>query len=171
MKFVLVDRIDELESRRRIVTRKALSLAEEYLADHFPTFPVLPGVFMLEAMVQSAAWLVREALDFRPTLIVLADARNVTYKSFLAPGRTMQIEVACQALDEQQSAFQGRATVEGREIVKGKLKLRHLCLADQDASLAETDDRIRARMRSLFTILGGAGGHATQRLTPAAAAQ
>ncbi|MFQ5805392.1 MAG: beta-hydroxyacyl-ACP dehydratase, partial [Phycisphaerae bacterium] len=67
MKFVLVDRISELETGRRIVAHKALSLAEEYLGDHFPTFPVLPGVLMLEAMVQASAWLVREALDFAPS--------------------------------------------------------------------------------------------------------
>ncbi|MAF57059.1 MAG: hypothetical protein CMK03_03890 [Ponticaulis sp.] len=64
MKFHLVDRIESLEPGRRIVTIKALSLAEEYLADHFPAFPVLPGVMMIEALVQSAAWLVRVEQDF-----------------------------------------------------------------------------------------------------------
>ena len=59
MRFILVDRISELEAGRRIVAHKALSLAEEYLADHFPKFPVLPGVLMLEAMVQASAWLAR----------------------------------------------------------------------------------------------------------------
>ena len=56
MKFCLVDRIESIEPGKRIVCIKALSLAEEYLADHFPAFPVLPGVLMLEALTQSAAW-------------------------------------------------------------------------------------------------------------------
>ena len=70
MKFHLVDRIESLVPGKRIVTTKALSLAEEYLADHFPAFPVLPGVMMIEAMVQSAAWLVRVAQDFSRSEIV-----------------------------------------------------------------------------------------------------
>ena len=61
MKFILIDRISVLERGQRIVAHKALSLAEEYLADHFPAFPVIPGVLMLEAMVQASAWLVRRS--------------------------------------------------------------------------------------------------------------
>src|SRR5262249_58553760 len=52
MHFDLVDRVLE-QSPDRIVTLKHVSAAEEYLQDHFPTFPVLPGVMMLEAMVQA----------------------------------------------------------------------------------------------------------------------
>lgn len=161
MKFILVDRISELESGRRILAHKALSLAEEYLADHFPTFPVLPGVFMLEALTQAAAWVVREALDFGPSLIVLKEARNVTYKSFLAPGQTLALEARCKELDDERSLFAASGRVEGREIVKANLTLRHLRLASSDPALAETDQRIRERMRALFLLL---------RPTPAVAA-
>jgi 3-hydroxyacyl-[acyl-carrier-protein] dehydratase len=152
VKFVLVDRISEFEAGRRVVAHKALSLAEEYLGDHFPSFPVLPGVLMLEAMVQASAWLVREALDFGPSLVLLKEARNVTYKSFVAPGQVLTIESDCKELAAEQSVFAARGTVGGREIVKGKLRLRHLSLADQDPRLAEVDDQIRARMRALFEV-------------------
>ena len=57
MRFTLVDRILELQAGQEITAVKNLSLAEEYLADHFPLFPVLPGVLMLEAMTQAGAWL------------------------------------------------------------------------------------------------------------------
>ena len=76
MKFVLIDRILELESGKRITAQKSLSLAEEYLSEHFPKFPVLPGVLMLEALVQASAWIVRERLDFRPSLVLLKEARK-----------------------------------------------------------------------------------------------
>src|SRR5262249_5360494 len=91
MKFILLDRITALEPGKRIVPDKALSLAEEYLADHFPTFPVMPGVLMLEALVQSASWLVRATTDFSHSIVVLAEARNVTYKSFVSPGRRLTL--------------------------------------------------------------------------------
>jgi 3-hydroxyacyl-[acyl-carrier-protein] dehydratase len=152
VKFVLIDRISELESGRRIVAHKALSLAEEYLGDHFPAFPVLPGVLMLEAMVQASAWVVRQALDFAPALVLLKEARNVTYKSFLAPGQVLTIESDCKELAADQSVFAARGTVDGREIVKGKLTLRHLNLADNNPSLADVDEEIRRRMRALYDL-------------------
>ena len=153
MKFVLIDRISELEPGRRIVAHKALSLAEEYLADHFPAFPVLPGVLVLEAMVQASAWLVRQALDFAPGLIVLREARNVTYKSFVAPGQVLTIESVCKELDSERSAFAATGRVGEQEIVKGRISLRHLNLADTDTRLADIDEKNRAHMRALFDRL------------------
>lgn len=153
MKFVLIDRISEFEPGRRIVAHKALSLAEEYLADHFPTFPVLPGVLMVEGMVQASAWIVREALDFAPSLVLLKEARNITYKSFVAPGQVLTIESDCKELAAETSVFAARGTVDGREIAKGKLTLRHLSLAEKDPHLAEFDQRIRSHMRALFRLM------------------
>ncbi len=132
---------------------KAVSLAEEYLADHFPAFPVLPGVLMLEALVQTAAWLVRAALDFAPSLVLLKEARNVTYKSFVAPGQVLTLEADCQSLETDQSTFAGRGHVAGREIVKGRLVLRHLTLTGTGAGDVELDERLRARQRELFKLL------------------
>lgn len=153
MKFLLVDRISELESGKRIVAHKALSLAEEYLSDHFPKFPVMPGVLMLEAMVQASAWVVRVELDFAVSLVLLKQARNVTYKSFVAPGQVLTIESTCKELTREQSAFAAVGRVGDREIVKARLTLRHLNLADAEPALAATDRKIQGRMRELFDRL------------------
>jgi 3-hydroxyacyl-[acyl-carrier-protein] dehydratase len=153
VKFVLIDRISELETGKRIVAHKALSLAEEYLKDHFPAFPVLPGVLQLEAMVQASAWVVREALDFAPSIILLKEARNITYKSFLAPGQVLTIEADCKELTAEQSIFTASGILGDREIVKGRLTLRHLNLADGNPHLADTDERIRTHMRALFDLI------------------
>ena len=64
MRFTLIDHIVTLEADTEITAVKTLSMAEEYLADHFPHFPVMPGVLMLEALTQSAAWLIRVSEDF-----------------------------------------------------------------------------------------------------------
>lgn len=153
MKFVLVDRISELERGRRIVAHKALTLAEEYLADHFPTFPVLPGVLVLEAMLQASAWVVRDALDFAPAFVVLGEARNVTYKSFVVPGEVLTVESVCKELAGDRSAFAATGRVGDREIVKGRLILRHFSLAESEAELAEIDERNRVHQRGLFDRL------------------
>lgn len=90
MHFDLVDRVVEA-SPDRIVTLKLVSRAEEYLQDHFDGFPVLPGVFMLEAMVQAARALV-ERSD-RSRRLVLGSVRALKYGTFVRPGDTLRVEV------------------------------------------------------------------------------
>src|SRR3972149_10441021 len=89
MRFSLIDRIDELEPAERIAAVKTLSMAEEYVADHFPGFPVMPGVLMLEAMAEAGAWLVRAQEDFAHSMVVLRKASNVKYGQFVEPGAAL----------------------------------------------------------------------------------
>src|SRR5580704_9653332 len=91
MRFNLVDRIVEVKPGQSIQAVKNLTLGEEYLADHFPTFPVMPGVLMLEALVEAGAWLLRLSEDYRHSIIVLHEVRNVKYGMFMEPGRQMNI--------------------------------------------------------------------------------
>jgi len=156
MKFILIDRIKTIEPERRIVASKSLSLAEEYLADHFPTFPVMPGVLMLEALVQTSAWLVRVQQDFARSMVVLAEARNVTYKSFVAPGGSLEVTAEPVKIEDEMSDFKavGRGA-DGTEIVKARLKLRHYNLADRDGELAATDEKLIADLKRRFELLGG----------------
>jgi 3-hydroxyacyl-[acyl-carrier-protein] dehydratase len=153
VKFALVDRIVECHPPERLVAIKAVSLAEEYLADHFPTFPVLPGVLMLESLSESAAWLVRAAEDFAHSVILLKQARNVTYKSFMKPGGVLRTEVVCRNLSADESDFVGTGMCEDREVVKARFTLRHFNLGERDDALAATDARIIAQARARFEQL------------------
>jgi 3-hydroxyacyl-[acyl-carrier-protein] dehydratase len=92
MHFDLVDRVIELTDDR-VVTVKLVSAGEEYLQDHFATFPVLPGVLMIEAIVQAARLLV-EADRPAPVPYVLGSARAIKYGSFVKPGSGLRVEVA-----------------------------------------------------------------------------
>ena len=89
MHFNLVDRILE-RSDTHIVTLKHVSSAEEYLQDHFPGFPVLPGVMMLESMTQAARQLL-DPNDHADHPWVLTQARALKYGSFVRPGATIKI--------------------------------------------------------------------------------
>src|SRR4029077_457818 len=93
MRFHLIDRILEVEPGKHIRMVKNLTLGEEYLADHFPTFPVMPGVLMLQTLVEGAAWLLRITEDYQHSVIVLREARNVKYGSFMQPGHHMTVTV------------------------------------------------------------------------------
>ena len=93
MRFHLIDRILDVEPGKRIRMVKNLTMGEEYLADHFPTFPVMPGVLMLQTLVEGAAWLLRITEDYKHSVIALRKARNVKYGNFMQPGHHMIVTV------------------------------------------------------------------------------
>src|SRR5271163_1031019 len=123
MRFVLIDRIVELNTGKSMVAVKNLSLCEEYLADHFPGFPVMPGVLMLEALTQAGAWLIRDLEDFAHSIIVLKQAKTIKYGSFVEPGRQLELRVNLTAHDARDCVFKGAGLVDGQEMVKGRFTL------------------------------------------------
>src|SRR3954468_23243297 len=93
MRFHLIDRIVEVQPGQMLRAVKNLTLGEEYLADHFPTFPVMPGVLMLQALIEAGAGLLRLSEAYAHSVIVLREARNVKYDNFMEPGKQMQVWV------------------------------------------------------------------------------
>jgi 3-hydroxyacyl-[acyl-carrier-protein] dehydratase len=109
MKFQLIDVILE-QSPERIVAVKQVSAAEEYLADHFPSFPILPGVMMLETMVQAA----RAMLPASPRL-VLGEVKALKYGQMVRPGEALEVEVTLhKRLDDGSYACKGTGLVRRR---------------------------------------------------------
>ncbi len=153
LKFILVDALIRHESARSITMIKQVSLAEEYLADHFPDFPVLPGVMMLEAAIQAAAWLVREWDQFQHSLVVLKEVRGIRYGTFVSPGNALHIQVDVIRLEAMRSEFKIRGSVGQATAIQGRLELAHKNLADSDTNLAALDqviiDNMRRRWREL----------------------
>ncbi len=153
MRFILIDKIVLLEPGKRIKAVKCVSLAEEYLADHFPAFPVLPGVLLLQGMIESASWLVRESENFAHSMILLEEARNIRYKSFLAPGSQIEYTVEAKTIEEDVSSFKGTGVSEGQEIVQGSFGLRHFNLADENPVMTATDNKIIESMKKRWRLL------------------
>jgi len=155
MKFVLIDKITELERGRTLKAVKVLSLAEEYLADHFPTFPVLPGVLMIEALVQSAAFLVRASEDFAHSMIVLKSARNVRYGNFVSPGDQLDIEVEAIEIGTESSRFKGIGRIGTSKAVQARFELMQFNLADRRKEWSQVDHKIIREMKQRFSLLRG----------------
>lgn len=153
MKFVLIDKITALDSGKSITAVKSVSLAEEYLADHFPAFPVLPGVLLLEGLIESAAWLVREYQNFSNSMVLLEAAKNVKYKSFAAPGMQIRYDVSALAIEENASRFKGVGICGTEPIVEAKLTLRHFNLASENPKLAHVDGQIVETMKQRWKLL------------------
>lgn len=152
MKFNLIDKIERID-RDRIVAVKNVSLAEEYLADHFPTFPVLPGVMMLEALTQAAAWVLHVRHDFAKSFAVLKEARNVKYGNFVAPGNLLRVEVELLKETEAGATFKAAGTINGVSAVSARLELAYFNLADKQPDGARIDERLRAHNRQRWELL------------------
>ncbi len=151
---MLLDRITELEPGAKITAVKNLTMAEEYLADHFPQFPVMPGVLMLQAMIEAGAWLIRATDDFARSMVVLRKAGNVKYGQFVQPGQTLEVTAEMLgASDDGETKIKAKGTVHGRLTVAARLTLFSYNLADTKPNRAETDDEIRREMRKLFALL------------------
>src|SRR5262249_18289880 len=142
MRFNLVDRILEVEPGRLIRATKSLTLGEEYLADHFPTFPVMPGVLMLQSLVEAGAWLLRITEDFKHSVIVLREAKNVKYGTFMEPGKCMHLVVEVIELGDQTAQLKGKADVDGNTTVSARYTLGRYNLSDRNASARSVDAKI-----------------------------
>lgn len=140
MRFRLIDRVLEVSGSdgggpTRAVAIKHVSAAEEYLQDHFAGFPILPGVFMLEALVQTAreVALARGAGQAAPATWVLGAARAVKYGRFVPPGSTLRLEVDLVGASAESLEFKGIGLIiepiagggdESATAVSGKFSLR-----------------------------------------------
>jgi 3-hydroxyacyl-[acyl-carrier-protein] dehydratase len=115
----------------------------------------MPGVLMLEALVQSAAWLVHATEGFRHSLVTLDEVKSATYKSFLKPGDQLRLDVTAKRFEAASSEFVGFGLRDETEVLRCRLSLRHVNLAHTDPRLAELDARIIADNRERWTLLGG----------------
>ncbi|MEM6394672.1 MAG: hypothetical protein AAF797_18050, partial [Planctomycetota bacterium] len=131
MKFELIDQVEDI-SDERIVAVKAVTTAEEYLGDHFPGFPILPGVLMLEVMVQAGQRLAEHRVSLGSAdpkaggAWVVRDVRNVRYGGMVRPGQVLRVEVTLRNHDETGIDLQGSGTVDGETAVQGRFRLEPL---------------------------------------------
>ena len=153
MRFTLLDRILEIEPGKRITAIKTLSLAEEYLADHFPTAPVMPGVLMLEGLVQASAWLIRASEDFAHSIVTLKQARGVKFANFVNPGGMLTISSEITDEDGRETRLKAQGIVDGAVAVSAKLVLERFNLSERGSGDAAVDTFMVARQKELLTLL------------------
>jgi 3-hydroxyacyl-[acyl-carrier-protein] dehydratase len=120
--FLLIDRVVEIERKQRIVALKNVTINEPYFAGHFPGFPIMPGVLMIEAMAQAGgALLLTEVPDRDRMLMVFTGIEKARFRRPVVPGDQLRIEV--EVLNWRQNAvrMQGIATVEGKRACEATL--------------------------------------------------
>ena len=158
MRFHLIDRIDRWESGKSLAAAKFLALGEEYLADHFPQFPVMPGVLMLQACVESAAWLWRATTDYQHPVIVLRELKSVKYGTFMLPGRRMDVTVELTKTDaaSNTATFKAKgANDAGEATVTAQFTLHGYSLASRGPAGVATDAKLVEHWKARWALLTG----------------
>ncbi len=155
MSFAFVDSVVRCEVGKQIVAIKCLTLGEDYLRDHFPMFPVMPGVLMLESMFQAAAWLLRATDDFSQSMVLLKQARHVKYSGFVRPGQSLTITASLQQRTDHDTSFRAQGIVGANDapVVGAHLTLESYNLADRDPDQAPMDRYICQQLRREWEIL------------------
>lgn len=148
MRYHLIDRILAVEPGKTLRASKQLTLGEEYLADHFPSFPVMPGVLMLQALVEAASWLIRLTRDYDPSVLVLREAKNVKYGTFFAPGHRMTVVVDYAGESDRKFAFKGKGEVNGQATVSAAFSLGGYNLRDKNPDWSDRDVELVKSLRS-----------------------
>jgi 3-hydroxyacyl-[acyl-carrier-protein] dehydratase len=130
--MLLVDRIVELEAER-IVGIKNVTATEPFFSGHFPDFPVMPGVLIVEAMAQTAGVLVLKSIPDRESkLVLLVSIESAKFRRPVVPGDQLRLEMVLLKRKHTVAKMAGRATVDGVLVAEAEVMCK---LADKEETI------------------------------------
>ncbi len=122
--FLLVDRVTELETGKRIVALKNVTMNEPFFPGHFPGHPVMPGVLIIEALAQAACILAIMSSDesVRSQVTYFAAIDNARFRKPVIPGDQLSLEIEATACKRGIWIFNAKALVDGKLVTEAELK-------------------------------------------------
>lgn len=140
--FLLIDRVTEIERKQRIVAWKNVTINEPFFVGHFPHFPIMPGVLIVEAIAQAGgALLLTEVEDRENKLMVFTGIERARFRRPVTPGDQLRIEVTVTAWRRTAVRMDGKAyvgeKVAAEAVVTCRLVDRARGQGDSDASATE----------------------------------
>jgi 3-hydroxyacyl-[acyl-carrier-protein] dehydratase len=121
--FLLIDRVVELVRMQRIVALKNVTVNEPFFQGHFPSYPIMPGVLMVEAMAQAGgALLLTEVPDRADKLMVFTGIDQAKFRAPVVPGDQVRLVVEVLKWSRRGATMRGNAFVDGRLVCEAEIR-------------------------------------------------
>lgn len=121
--FLLIDRIVEFNPRVRIVAIKNVSINESFFQGHFPSYPIMPGVLIVEALAQTGGVLMlTEVPDRENKLLFFTGIEEAKFRRAVVPGDQVRLEVDVLQYSRRGGRMQGRALVDGKVVCEAIIR-------------------------------------------------
>jgi len=160
MRWIWIDTFVEFESGKRASAVKNITLAEDYLHDHFPGYPVMPAVLLIEGMAQTAGILVGETRGFAEN-VFLAKIRKAEFDGYAVPGDQVRFDAVLETIDDRAAATTGSVLKNGKPMGRVDLMFSHVNQAESPIDLPDHNFVFTDQFLNLlagFRIRGVLGG-------------
>ncbi len=138
--FLLIDRVIEIERKQRIVALKNVTVNEPFFQGHFPGFPIMPGVLMVEAIAQAGgALLLTEIADRDQNLMVFSGLERARFRRPVVPGDQLRIEVTVVAWRKNAVRMEGQIFVGEKRVCEATVSCRLVPRAGGEAAEANNE--------------------------------
>ncbi len=120
--FLLIDRVVEFESGKRVLAYKNLTINEPFFQGHFPRQPVMPGVLVVEALAQAGGVLYQlsKGAEVEDKVFYLVKIENARFSNKIVPGDRMELEVSIKRRIRNMAWYSGIASVDGKEAARAE---------------------------------------------------
>ena len=119
--FLMIDRVEEVVEGKSAKGYKNITINENFFNGHFPDYPVMPGVLILEALAQIGAICILSMEDFKGKIGFLVGADKVRWKKQVVPGDKLDLEIEITRLKGSIGIGKGKATVDGKLVCEGEI--------------------------------------------------
>ena len=145
-----IDRIVKIDKGTRVIAEKTVQATEEYFQDHFSGFPVLPGVLMLEGLVQAATWQVRLLEDFKRSQIRMVECTVAKFNHLVRPGNTIELDVELVQQEPPLYDFKGKVSLNGRGVSSARFRLSSQTIVEDQPRFGHLEAALNQKYRQIF---------------------
>lgn len=117
--FLLIDRVDIIEEGKRALGRKCVTRNEQFFEGHFPGYPIMPGVLIIEALAQTACALIFSRPDMKGRLAFFMGMEEIKFRKPVVPGDVLELNVDMLRIGSRAGKAKGVAKVNGEITTEG----------------------------------------------------